>query len=148
MSGYDQATGGRAAVTVAWRGLMLRLFVLVLPAQVAGALVGSLPIVALGSRIVDHPWASAGPVIGLGVGAGLAVGLWARPPEGRSGAALALAAAYGVAGFAVLILFVWLRAPSGSALPALSWVLGGAVALACQTVITWLLWRRRVPNRP
>jgi hypothetical protein len=118
------------------------LFVLVVPAQFAGALVGSLPIAVLGAAIAAHPWVAVGPVVGIGAAAGVVLGLLVRPPAGHTRGTLVVAGGCAVLGFAVLALLAVLRLPDGAAPPVTTWLTGLLVCLSLQSVLAWLLWRR------
>lgn len=125
-----------------WRALGLRLAVVTLPAQLVGAFVGFVPALLLGRHLPSAPWLPNLVLVGMGAVAGLAIGLLAHPPRPR-GPALAMAAGFGLAAFAVIALLARLQLPAGVGPSSLFWMLGAVIAVAVQSVIVALLWRRR-----
>lgn len=126
-----------------WRALALRLTVLTLPAQLAGAFLGFLPTVLLGRRVLSFPLVPSLVLVGIGAVAGLAVGRLAHPPRDRHWAAVALAAGFGLVSFVVLRLLVELRRPEGTPSALLPWVAGSLVVVLLQSLVVGLVWRRR-----
>jgi len=126
-----------------WRALGLRLAVVTLPAQLVGAFLGIVPTLLLGRLVLSVPWLPSLTLVGMGVVAGLAIGLLAHPPRRPRGLALAAAAGFGLAGFGLIGLLVRLRLPDGVGSSGLSWLLGALIAVAIQSIIVGLLWRRR-----
>lgn len=125
-----------------WSAFCLRLAVTVLPAQLVGALVGVIPTIALGASIVRVPWVAALVPLGMGALAGVAVGRLSAPPDRRLPVAAAVAAAFGLAAFAILRLLAQLRVPGASTSPS-TWLLGGLLVVLAQSVVAVVLWRRR-----
>lgn len=129
--------------TSRWRALCLRLAVITLPALVVGALIGFVPTLALGARVLTATWAPSLVLVGMGAVCGLANGLLARPPHDRLAPAVAVAAGYAFAGFLILRLLVQIRLPPGSTPTILPWVIGGLVVMIMQSIVVALLWRRQ-----
>ena len=126
-----------------WRPVFLRLAVLTLPAQLVGALLGFVPTLALGRRVLTVPWMPSLVLVGIGVVSGVAIGLLARPPRHQWAPAVAVAAGYGLVGFAVIGLLLRLRLPAGAAPSVLTWLVGAVVVVALQSLVVALVWRRR-----
>lgn len=126
-----------------WRALGLRLAVVTLPAQLVGAFVGIVPSLLLGDHLPSVPWLPNLVLVGMGAVAGLAIGWLAHPPRRRGPAALAMTAGFGLAAFAVIGLLARLQLPAGVGPSGLFWVLGALIAVAVQSVIVALVWRRR-----
>ncbi|HEY5786037.1 MAG TPA: hypothetical protein VIT65_14800 [Microlunatus sp.] len=127
-----------------WRALGLRLAVVTLPAQLVGAFLGIVPTLLLGRHVLSVPWLPSLVLVGMGGVAGLAVGLLAHSPRRRRGPALAVAAGFGLVGFALIALLVSLRLPPGVGPSGLTWLLGALIVVAIQSIIVALLWRRRI----
>lgn len=127
---------------VGWRALGLRLAVVTLPAQLVGAFLGIVPTLVLGPHVLSAPWLPNLVLVGMGGVAGAAVGLLAHPPRPR-GPALAMAAGFGLAGFAVIALLARLQLPAGVGPSGLFWLVGAVITVAVQSIIVALLWRRR-----
>ena len=126
-----------------WRALALRLTVLTLPAQLVGAVVGFLPTLLLGRRVIGVPWVPSLVLVGLGVVGGLALGRMAHPPRDQQRAAVALAAGFGLVGFLVLRLLVQIRLPAGTPPSVLPWLIGSSAVVVLQSLVVYLVWRRR-----
>jgi formate-dependent nitrite reductase membrane component NrfD len=126
-----------------WRALALRLTVLTLPAQLVGALVGFLPTLLLGRRLVGVPWLPGLVLVGIGVVAGLAIGKLAHPPRDQLRAAVALAAGFALVGVLILRLLVQVRLPAGTPSSVLPWLIGALVVVALQSLVVYVAWRRR-----
>jgi hypothetical protein len=88
------------------------------------------------------PWLPTLTLVGMGGVAGLAVGYLAHPPRQPRGLAVAVAAGFGLVGFAVIVLLVRLRLPAGAS-SSLTWLLGAVVVVVVQSAVVGLLWRRR-----
>lgn len=125
-----------------WRALGLRLAVVTLPAQLVGAFLGIVPTLLVGRHVLSVPWLPTLTLVGMGGVAGLAVGYLAHPPRQPRGLAVAVAAGFGLVGFAVIVLLVGLRLPAGAS-SSLTWLLGAVVVVVVQSAVVGLLWRRR-----
>ncbi|HYI56437.1 MAG TPA: hypothetical protein VEX57_20890 [Microlunatus sp.] len=131
-----------------WRALGLRLAVVTLPAHLVGAFLGIVPTLLVGRHVLSVPWLPTLTLVGMGGVAGLAIGYLAHPPRQPRGLAVAVAAGFGLVGFAVIVLLVRLRLPAGVASSSLNWLVGAVVVVAVQSAVVGLLWRRRAAAAP
>jgi hypothetical protein len=124
-------------------GLLLRMFVLVPPAQVVGILLAT-PILAGSGLLQQAPWLGILISISSGAVSGLALGLLLTPPIGRRRAFLAAAAAFGLGVWALLAVLAELRLSESGAGPAwYAYLLGAVSMVAVQSLVTWSFWVRR-----
>ena len=129
---------------VPWAGLLLRLFVVVVPGQLIG-------IVVTGALItLSAPTnGQIGDLILVGAGllAGLAVGMLVTPLPGRLVTYLVTGAVFGAATTAALLIVSQLSRPTGTpGMTLASAATGPLIVVAVQTLVTWALWRLR--HRP
>ncbi len=139
--------GPDAPVGLPWYRSVVRTVLLVVPAQIVGALLATVVIVAV--DLTAHPGASALFWVLPGLVAGVGVGLLLRPgrplPWGRVG----LAAAVGAVSFLLLVLLGQARAGSSAAVftPRLLGALLGCVAVQTVVGAGLLLLRQRRTTR-
>lgn len=129
-----------------WRPLLLRMFVVVVPAQVVGAILGGLPLALIPPRtLLDNLWLATFPVVGAGVVSGVALGLLVRPVAGRLLSWAGVGAAFGLASWAVLMVLVNLAVADGATSPGWSSFASGALVLVgLQTALSVGLWWGRL----
>lgn len=125
------------------RDLLLRLFVVLPPAQVLGILLGGRLAEATG-LLPAQAWLTGLVVVVGGAVSGCAAGLLVRP--GRAGLRVPLAASSAL-GAASVLLLAGLAAlalpPSSAAPPAWGYPLGALWLVGVQSAVAWALWRVR-----
>jgi Kef-type K+ transport system membrane component KefB len=124
-------------------GLLLRMFVVVPPAQVVGILLAA-PILAGSGLLQQAPWLGILISICSGAVSGVALGLLLTPPIGRHGTFLAVTAAFGLAVWALLAVLAELRVSGSGAGPAwYAYLLGAVSMVTVQSLMTWSCWVAR-----
>ena len=127
---------------VPWAGLLLRLFLVILPAVVLGVLLGGALVTGLG--VADS--LSNLILVTAGLLAGLGVGMLVTPVPGRLVTYLLTSAAFGLVVVVAMLILSQLARPAGTPRLVLrpAAVVGPLLMLAVQTMITWGLWRVRL----
>ena len=140
--GYSYApVGGRPERPVnAWPRVLVRLFILVVPAQLVGSFLGGQLMVSLG-LLGDEPALSNLIGVIAGLLAGLAVGLLLTPPAGQQRTWVLVSGLFGA--FTWLALTLLARAAVSVNLPAspwYTWVAGTVLVAGIQAALSWGLW--------
>lgn len=131
--------GGSTGEPIAWPTLLVRMFIIVLPAQLLGFFLGGAIIAATGV-LADRPEFSFLINVIAGILSGIAVGLVLTPKPRQLIPYLVTSAAFGL--LIVLILVTLGQLKLGDrADPALSALaLGALLTAGAQTLTTWGLW--------
>jgi hypothetical protein len=132
---------------VAWRPLLLRMFVVVPPAQVLGIVAGAQLMAGTGLMERTH-WLSAVISVISGVLSGLAVGFFVTPAVRQRQIFALLAAGFGLTTSVVLAVLSEVRLAGWGVEPYwYRYVFGAALVVGVQTVVAWTLWIRRERTR-
>lgn len=121
------------------RPLIIRMFLVTVPGQLAGYLVGGLLAQLTGAFAVSY----GGFVVNgaAGVAAGILVGLATTPPRRQRAVCAALSVVLGAAVAAAVISVVAVRLAAGYAPGPLDVAPGVAVTAVGQGLVGWLCWR-------
>lgn len=132
---------------VPWGALLVRLFLLIPPAEVLGVLLlGSLLTVS--GVLGDHPGLAVLFSVVPGALAGVAVGVFVTPPPGRLARYLGIAAGFGLATYLVLTALSRVRLAGVAASPGWStYLLGALVVVGVQSLVTLGVWLLRARTR-
>ena len=131
-----------------WPRVLARMLLVVLPAQVVGALVAVL-VLELSGALLTLPRADVLIVVAAGLLAGLGLGLLLRPDRDQLVAYAVAGAVLGATVFCLLLGIGRMRGPALSAGPSLwDFLLAAVVVAAVQTAVAVALWWRRVRIRP
>lgn len=148
MTSYRPAAAGASETTgqhgngerLSWSTLLIRMFIVVTPAQLFGAFAGS-QIARTTARTADNPISNHVIALLMGAVAGLAVGLVFSPRAQRLKIYVAVCAGFAIAINAMLVLLTRVRARLVAGLPPWSDYLPDLlVVTVIQTVIAWGLW--------
>lgn len=139
--------GPDGPVGLPWYRSLVRVVLVVVPAQIVGALLATVVIVAV--DLTAHPGASALFWVLPGVVAGLGVGLLLRPGRALPWGRVGLAAAVGAVSYLLLVLLGQTRSPSSATVltPRLLGALLGCVAIQTAVGAGLLLLRQRRTGR-
>jgi len=128
---------------VAWRPLLLRMFVVVPPAQVLGTVAGAQLMAGTGLLERMH-WLSAVISVISGVLSGLAVGFFLTPKVRQRRVFALVAAGFGLTTWVVLAVLSEVRLAGWGVEPYwYRYVLGAALVVGMQTPIAWSIWVSR-----
>jgi hypothetical protein len=148
MTSYRPAAPGSSGTTehrenrngLTWATLLIRMFLVVTPAQLFGAFAGT-QIARTTVRTADNLISDHVIALMMGVVAGLAVGLVFSPAAPRRKVYVAVCAAFAVGINALLLLLTTVRARMVTGLPTWSDYLPDLlVVTALQTLVAWGLW--------
>ena len=133
---------------MSWRALLVRLFVLVLPAQVLGVLLSG-RVLTVSGLLRDHPGlASSLLSVGSGALAGFAVAMLVTPVRGRR-AYVVVSGAFGLLSYLFLTVLSHVRLPEFVATPPwYTFVVGAVLVVGAQTLVAlggWAFRRRSAP---
>jgi len=134
-------TAGRDRLS--WPRVLVRFFIVVIPAQLVGTAIGGAIMTASGVLREDPQLANLITVM-AGVVAGIAVGLLVLPPPDRRRTFVVVHAAFAVGSYLLLLALAQLRLPDGT--PQSVWyayLLGPALVGLVQTLVAWGLWVTR-----
>ena len=128
---------------VAWRPLLLRMFVVVPPAQVLGTVAGAQLMAGTGLLERMH-WLSAVISMISGGLSGLAVGFFLTPAVRKRRVFALVAAGFGLTTWVVLAVLSEVRLAGWGVEPYwYRYVLGAALVVGMQTPIAWSIWVSR-----
>ena len=128
---------------VAWRPLLLRMFVVVPPAQVLGIVAGAQLVAGTGLLERTH-WLSAVISVISGVLSGLAVGFFLTPTIRRRRIFALVAAGFGLTTTVVLAVLSEVRLAGWGVEPYwYRYLVGAALVVGVQTLIAWRIWVSR-----
>lgn len=131
--------GGSTGPRIAWPTLLIRMFIIVLPAQLLGFFLGGAIISATGV-LADRPEFSFLINVVAGILSGLAVGLVLTPGSRQLLPYLATSAAFGLVIVLILVALGQLKL-GDRADPELSRLaLGALLTAGPQTLVAWGLW--------
>ena len=141
-SPYARAGGGQPT---AWPAMLIRMFIIVVPAQLLGFFIGG-AVVSASGVLPDRPEVSFVTNIIAGILSGLAVGLLLTPKARELIPHLATCAVFGLVIVGVLVTLGQLRlgARADPELGAL--VLGALLTAVPQTLVAWGLWTVKRPE--
>jgi hypothetical protein len=134
---------------IAWRPLLLRMFVVIPPAQVLGIVVGLQLLIGTGLLQREH-WLSAGISVIGGALSGLAIGFLLTPTVPQRRTFALVAAAFAVATSVLLAVLTEVRLANWGVEPYwFRYALGTAIVMGVQTLVALRLWiSRAASNRP
>jgi hypothetical protein len=128
---------------VAWRPLLLRMFIVVPPAQVLGIVIG-VQLLAGSGLLERMHWLSAVISLVSGVSTGLAVGFFLTPAVRQRRVFAHVAAGFGLTTWVVLALLSELRLAGWGVEPYwYRYLLGATLVVGIQTLIAWRIWVSR-----
>jgi hypothetical protein len=128
---------------VAWRPLLLRMFVVVPPAQVLGIVAGAQLMAGTGLMERTH-WLSAVISVISGVLSGMAVGFFLTPTLRQRRIFTLVAAGFGLTTSVVLAALSEVRLAGWGVEPYwYRYILGAALVVGVQTIVAWTLWISR-----
>jgi hypothetical protein len=128
---------------VAWRPLLLRMFVVVPPAQVVGIVAGAQLVAGTGLLERTH-WLSAVISVISGLLSGFAVGFFLTPTVRQRRIFALVAAGFGLTTSVVLAVLSEVRLVGWGVEPYwYRYVLGAALVVGVQTAVAWRIWVSR-----
>lgn len=131
--------GGSMGERIIWPSLLIRMFIIVLPAQLLGFFLGG-AIISTSGVLADRPEFSFLINVIAGILSGLAVGLVLTPKRRQLIPYLVTSAVFGLAIVLILVTIGQLKL-GDRADPAVSALaLGALLAAAPQTLVAWGLW--------
>jgi hypothetical protein len=134
--------GGRAP-GLPWLRLLVRFFIVVVPAQLLGTAVGG-GIVSASGVLADNPQLANLIALVAGTVAGTAVGLLVDPVLEYRRTYIVVNAVFAVSSWVLLLAIAQLRLPAGSqAGPWTGYVVGALLVGGVQTLLGWGLWVAR-----
>jgi hypothetical protein len=125
---------------IAWRRLLLRMFVVIPPTQALGTVAGLQLLVGTGLLQREH-WLSAGISVISGMLSGLAQGFLLTPKARQRRVFVLVAAGFALATSVVLAVLTEVRLAGWGVEPYwYRYALGAAIVVGVQTVVAWRLW--------